>query len=334
MVSEEFLDLNNNFFSNSRLNTTFSDILEADLCLTIGTNVRLEASLLNIRIKKRIKKGNFIKASVGSSDNFLYTNFALGNSTKTLVQISEGRHPFCKSLIKSKKPFIIVGAGVKRRLDSASIDNLLKSLEKQTTILSTEWHGLNFLPLTMGNVNSNFLGVSQQSCLNFANKKFIFCVGLDSYEKILKKTNMATFVVVQTPHSDTLLKNANLILPSTTFLEKEATFLNLEGRAQKTAVALKSPGLARADSQILQALFASSFKTPKNPISLFSKIEDNKRSFINQLSYPTLGRFNKFYKSSFKTPLSNFFVTNAITKNSLIMAKCFLAFKQNYKNFV
>ena len=68
----------------SRSNATFEDILESDLCLTIGTNVRFEAALLNVRLNKRRRRGNFVKASIGLAENLNYKNEYLGNSLKTL----------------------------------------------------------------------------------------------------------------------------------------------------------------------------------------------------------------------------------------------------------
>lgn len=136
LISEQFLDLDHTLLSNTRFNTTFSDIFDSDLCLTFGTNLRFEASLLNVRIKKQLKSGGFTKASVGLNENYTYSNISLGNSATTLIQIAEGRHPFCKNLTHSKTPMIIIGSSVKKRLDSTSISILIDSLEKHTKIIS------------------------------------------------------------------------------------------------------------------------------------------------------------------------------------------------------
>lgn len=334
VVSEEFLMLDNNLLSNTRFNTTFSDILDSDLCLTFGTNVRLEASLLNVRLKKRSKFGGFTKASAGLNENNTYSNISLGNSIKTLVQIAEGRHSFCKKLTKAKTPMIILGSSVQKRLDAHAITDLVNSLEKYTNVIHEDWFGINFLPQASGSAGSSFSGIQSSNNLKLDSKKFIFCVGLDFYEEILKKKSPNAFIVAQTPFSDVLLKQANLILPSTSFLEKESTFLNLEGRVQKTAVSLKGPNLARDDSKILKTVFSSDLKKKNNVFNLFSNFEQNKNSFTKNLHVNLRNTSKKFFKSSFKSSLSNFFITNAITKNSVVMAKCFLIFKQNYTNFV
>jgi NADH dehydrogenase/NADH:ubiquinone oxidoreductase subunit G len=115
LISEQYLNVENKLISNSQFNTNFTDILNSDLCLTVGTNIRFEASLLNVRIKKRAQKGNFTRASIGLTENCNHKNNSIGNSFSTLIKIAEGKHFFCKNLIKSKKPMIIIGTSVKKR---------------------------------------------------------------------------------------------------------------------------------------------------------------------------------------------------------------------------
>jgi NADH-quinone oxidoreductase subunit G len=184
--------------------------------------------------------------------------------------------------------------------------------------------------LTSGFVGSAYVGLESNRKLNLGFKKFVYCIGLDSYKNIFNKISKNAFVIAQTPFSDNLLKRVDLILPSTSFLEKEATFINLEGRVQKTAISLKAPNLARDDVKILQTIFTSNLK--KSNKFVFSHFDNNKICFTKNLKVNLVSK--KFFKSSFKSSFSNFFITNAITKNSVVMAKCFLTFKQNYKNFI
>jgi NADH dehydrogenase (ubiquinone) Fe-S protein 1 len=137
VITEQFLDLDTRLMSNTRFNTSFPDLLNSDLCLTIGTNIRFEASLLNIRIKKRTKTGGFIKASIGLNENCMYLNDSIGNSIKTLTKIAEGKHPFCKALVKSKKPLLIIGTSVKKRLDSSAINILVDQISFNINIATS-----------------------------------------------------------------------------------------------------------------------------------------------------------------------------------------------------
>jgi NADH dehydrogenase/NADH:ubiquinone oxidoreductase subunit G len=321
------------------LNTTFQDILDSDLCLTIGTNIRFEASLLNVRLRKRIQRGNFVKASIGLCENLTYKNASIGNSLKTLIDIAEGKHSFCQKLIKAEKPVLILGSSLKKRLDSKSISFLVKNLSEYTNICNEDWLGLNFLPLTANSVGKNFIGINTSNKITLSNKKFVYCVGLDSYEILNDiKFKKIPFIVAQTPYSDNFLQQADLILPSTAFTEKEGTFINLEGRVQKTSIALTGPTLARDDSKIVKALFNSSlnnysFSQIRNS-EVIADFEQSKKSFTKPLLLKMSKKKVKIFKTPLKAVLSNFFLSNAITKNSLTMAKCASIFKKNYTNFI
>lgn len=47
---------------------------------------------------------------------------------------------------------------------------------------------------------------------------------------------------------------ADVVLPGATYTEKSGTYVNTEGRAQQTRVAVSSPGQAREDWQVIRAL--------------------------------------------------------------------------------
>jgi NADH-quinone oxidoreductase chain G len=339
LISENFLNSNNNLMASVKSNVVFNNILDADLCLTIGTNIRFEASLLNVRLKKRIQRGGFIKSSIGLCENLTYKNLSIGNSLKTLIDIVEGKHFFCQKLIKAKTPFLIIGSSLKKRLDAKSVSFLVANLSKHINICDEEWFGINFLPLTANGVGKSFIGINTQNKLNISKKKFIYCVGLDSYEKFSNNELFRnSFIVAQTPHSAFSLQKMDLILPSTAFTEKEGTFLNMEGRVQKTSMALTGPNLARDDVKIVNALFTDSLKEyrffrPTNSI-FFLDINEAKKTFVKPLVLKKKKTFVKIFKTPIKTILSNFFLSNAITKNSLTMSKCASLFKKNYRIFV
>ena len=47
---------------------------------------------------------------------------------------------------------------------------------------------------------------------------------------------------------------ADVILPGAAYTEKDGTYVNTEGRAQQTRLAVSPPGLARCDWKIIRAL--------------------------------------------------------------------------------
>src|SRR4026207_2222217 len=62
------------------------------------------------------------------------------------------------------------------------------------------------------------------------------------------------FVIYQGSHGDRGAHRADVILPGATYTEKDATYVNTEGRPQMTARAVFPPGEAREDWKIIRAL--------------------------------------------------------------------------------
>lgn len=55
-------------------------------------------------------------------------------------------------------------------------------------------------------------------------------------------------------HGDVGAPMADVILPGAAYTEKTATYVNTEGRAQQTRVAVTPPGMAREDWKIIRAV--------------------------------------------------------------------------------
>lgn len=55
-------------------------------------------------------------------------------------------------------------------------------------------------------------------------------------------------------HGDYGASIADIVLPGAAYTEKQATYVNTEGRAQQTLIAVPPPGYAREDWKIIRAL--------------------------------------------------------------------------------
>lgn len=333
---ENEMALNSNLLGHAKFSTTFTDILSSDLCLLVGTNPRFEASLLNVRLRKRMVRGLFTVGTLGLTEDLTYKTENLGVAVQNLVSILEGKHPFCQKLAKANKPVIILGESVLKRKDGLDIQQMITNLSKNMNIVKEEWVGINFLPTTANSVNNTYLGLNNAKAKknHLTNVDFFFGVGLDNPEKFLGKLPSNCFSVCLASFSDASLLNANLILPGSSFVEKEGTYLNLEGRVQKTEVALATPGLARSDANIVRALNEyNMLNAPQDSAKAeYLDIENNKVSFTkNLIVKPVVSR--KIFKNAFKGVISDFFLTNGITNNSKIMAKCSANFRKSYTNF-
>jgi NADH-quinone oxidoreductase subunit G len=70
-----------------------------------------------------------------------------------------------------------------------------------------------------------------------------------------------TFVVYQGHHGDAMAARANVILPGAAYTEKDATWVNTEGRAQRGRLAIHPPGEAKEDWRIIRAFSEGVGKT-------------------------------------------------------------------------
>jgi len=336
LITENEISLSTNLISSSKFSTTFTDILSSDLCLLVGTNPRFEASLLNVRLKKRMVRGLFTVGNLGLTEDLTYKSENLGVAAENLIAICEGKHPFCQKLAKANRPVIIIGESVLKRDDGLNIQQMLTNLSKNINIIDEDWVGVNFLPTTANSVGNSHLGLNNNQLKKnyLANVRFFFGVGLDNPKRILDNLPLDCFSVCQASFSDASLLKTNLIMPGASFVEKEGTYLNLEGRVQKTEIGLSTPDLARSDVKIIQALSEYNLlKTSTNLTKIeFLDIENNKKSFTKNLLVKPMS-FKKILKSSFKGVISDFFLTNGITNNSKIMAKCSSNFRKSFINF-
>jgi hypothetical protein len=70
----------------------------------------------------------------------------LGDSTKTLQDISSGKHPFSKELASAKSPMVIVGSGALQRPDADALHSTVTTIANSVSKPdSKDWRTLNVL---------------------------------------------------------------------------------------------------------------------------------------------------------------------------------------------
>ena len=212
---------NNNLLFFNRSNTSLKSLSESDLLLTIGSNPRFEASMYDMKIKGRTRAGLFTRASIGVHSNYTYDNLSLGTSLKTLFEILEGKHTFCKQLVGAKKPVLVLNSEIYKVMDVKTLSLVVKSINKNCSIISDEWFGLDVL-----SNSPNYLDINDTSFNNVSlNKaKLVYLIGVNNPKAIKDLLHKEAVVIQQAAISDAQIKNSNLILPNTLFVEKDASF--------------------------------------------------------------------------------------------------------------
>lgn len=201
---------------------------DTDLLLMIGTNPKTECPVFNARIRKAIMVNGLEVAVIGPANNFAYNYRHLGNSLQTLKQLADGTHPYSEKLAKATLPMVLVGSETLARSDGKAIMNLINELAQKTNIHNPaeNWNGINILHADASRVGALDLGITTKKSVDKA--KVVFLLGSDNFRP--EDIPEDAFVIYMGHTGDEGVYYADLILPTSSYLEKQGTFVNTEGR--------------------------------------------------------------------------------------------------------
>ncbi|KAL0549102.1 hypothetical protein IC582_013582 [Cucumis melo] len=319
------------------MNTGIAGLEKADVFLLIGSQPKVEAAMINARIRKTVRATQAKVGYVGPPTEFNYDHQHLGTGPQTLVDIVEGRHPFGSILKNAKNPAIIVGAGLFERNDKDAIFSVVENIAKQNNVVRPDWNGYNVLLLNASQAAALDLGLVPESVTSIESAKFVYLMGADDVE--LEKVPKDAFVVYQGHHGDRGVYRANVILPAAAFSEKDGTYENTEGCAQQTLPAVPTVGDARDDWKIIRALSeVAGLQLPYDSLGAIRSRMKNVAPNLLQVDEREEATFSASIKpestqkmdmADFGSPIENFYMTDSITRASKIMAQCSALLSKN-----
>lgn len=325
-------------------NPTIEGIEQADALLIIGANPRFEAAVLNARIRKRWRRGNFPIGVIGEAGELRYDYEYLGSGPDSLKDLVEGNHSFAKVLTDAKKPLIIIGQGALSRADGAGVLATAAKLAGNVGAIVEGWNGFGVLHTAAARVGGLDLGfVPGAKGVNAAemltSMDVLFLLGADEMNFDAKK---AKFTVYIGSHGDQGAQNADVILPAAAYTEKSGTWVNTEGRVQMGNRAGFAPGDAREDWAIIRALSdVLGKKLPFDSLSQlraklyqafphFAELDEIAESDSAKIA-AVAKKAGKTNKSGFASPVKDFYLTNPIARASAVMAECSALARNNFK---
>jgi NADH-quinone oxidoreductase subunit G len=317
-------------------NTTIAGVDRADACLLIGTNPRIEAPILQARLRKRWLQGGFKAASIGRASRLTFPATPLGPGSETLRELVDGRHDWAGILKAAKNPMLILGQGVLARKDGAAILDLARRLAETTNMVRDDWNGFNVLHNAAARVGALDLGFVPgpggrdiagilAGCEN-GEIELLYLLGAD---EIHETWCGRAFVVYQGHHGDRGARRADVVLPGAAYTEKDATYVNTEGRIQRGRRAVFPPGEAREDWKILRALSdVLGRKLPYDSLAqLRRRMADANPVFaaadrILPARWQAFGAAGALDPAPFEPAFADFYRTDPISRASPTMAAC------------
>jgi NADH-quinone oxidoreductase subunit G len=313
-------------------NSTLAGIEDADVVLMVGTNPRVEAPVLNARLRKRWLAGALRVGVIGEAVDLTYPHDYLGAGPKTLAELAKSKSDFVKALKAAKAPAIIVGAGALTRPDSAAV---LKAAAGVAKTFGMTWNVLHSAAARVGGLDLGFLpGPGGKTAAELAAKggaDVLFLLGADEIDTTASKA----FKVYLGTHGDRGAHGADVILPGAAYTEKNGLYVNTEGRVQMGVQAVFPKGEAREDWAILRALSERLGHTlPYDTLDqLRVRLFADHPSFgrIDHVDGPAaaagldlgkLGGAGVLSAAPFRSAVASFHLTNPIARASVTMAEC------------
>ncbi len=317
-------------------NSTVRGIEEADALLLIGCNPRWESPVLNARIRKRWLTGELCIGMIGDRYDLGYRYDHLGDGGQALRGVASGRNRFCAELKSATRPMLIIGTGALARSDGMAVLATAQRIAELNGLIREDWNGFNVLNRAASRVGGLDLGVvpgeggaDTEGMLSGA-VDTLFLLGADEVD--LSGLGGA-FVIYQGHHGDAGAARADVILPGAAYTEKSGTWVNLEGRVQRSERATFPLGEAREDWAVLRALSDvlgsplpyDSLPALRARLALMNPVFDTRDEIVPAEWHRTVveGRVDD---APFASPVSNYYMTDPISRASETMAVCTEAF--------
>lgn len=306
---------------------TFSDINKADACFLIGTNLKIENPILQIRLRNQFLKGNFLIYNFGTPfKNTIPTNF-ISLTLNSFLKICTGKTIFQQIISYYKAPFFFLGKNFINRIDLNVITSMIYLINKKALFLI-----IDNTPNLLSFSSFNFKQLNEK---DFKWADIIIGFALDDAYLTRKiVTNKQKFIIWANTHGNSLAEKATLILPINTFLESNQSFVNAEGREQETNKVVVGINNKISLANLVKLIFSSNYNFLNVNLikQIFSAPKLNKKRKMNDLI-----KLNYNYifltKYPFKSNLEDFYLSNTFTKASSIMGQCSQINRKNSTNF-
>ncbi len=315
-------------------NSGIAGIDEADAILLIGTNPRREAPVLNARIRKRWLAAGSPVGLVGPAAELTYPARHLGDRPEAIAAGAA-------LLAGAAKPMVILGAGATARPDGAAVLAAAWAVAAGAGGLRADWHGFNLLHHAAGMTGALDLGFvpgprgKTAAEMVAGGVDVLFLLGADAIDA--GRIPATTFVVYQGHHGDAGAARADVILPGAAYTEKDATYVNTEGRVQRGQRAVFPPGEAREDWKILRALSAALGHTlPYDDLDALRAQLDQANPVFGRVGFlprfgctdptPPPGDAAALGSAPFAVTIPDYYRTDPISRASPTMAECSATF--------
>ncbi len=292
---------------------SIEDIDTAKYIQLIGTNPRLEAPVLNSRLRRAWAAGTNI-GLVGEAVDLTFDYAHIGTDRAALQSLLDKDF----GDVVDAPSLIIVGQGALREADGEAVLAAAMELAEKTNskLMILHTAAARVGAMDVGAVTEGGLGAAIEGA------EVIYNLGSDEVD-----IDAGATVIYQGSHGDRGAHRADIILPAAAYTEENGLFVNTEGRPQLAMRAAFPPGEAKENWAILRALSAETGDAlPFDSLAQLrqalvaavphlAKIDTVIENEWQKLPAKSLG------KASLQNAVSDFYLTNPIARASALMAE-------------
>ena len=309
-------------------NAGISGLEDIDVLLLVGTNPRLEAPVLNARLRRRWLSGDLQVGLVGTPSDLTYDFDHLGETASALTALAKARSGFAKVLKGAKAPALVIGTGALSGPQGAAVAHAAAQVAKA---FGMSWNVLHTAASRVGGLDMGFLpaerGLDARAMTAKGALDVLFLLGADEIDLSASDA----FRIYLGSHGDAGAHAADLIFPASAYTEKDGLYVNLEGRVQMGQRAVFPKGEAREDWTILRALSERLGKTlPYDSLDqlrarlfadhpTFGQIDWAPRG---QADLSAIGAAGDVGDAPLASAVRAFHLTNPVARASVTMAEC------------
>ncbi len=290
------------------------DIDSAKMIQLIGTNPRVEAPVLNARIRKAWSLGATV-GLIGEAVDLTYDYVHVGTDRAALEALASKD---VSDETKAKPSIIIVGQGAINEADGEAV------LAHAMKLAEATQSKLLILHTAAGRVGAIDVGAVTEGGLAAATEGAEVIYNLGADEVVIAE---GPFVIYQGSHGDRGASRADIILPGAAWTEENGLFVNTEGRPQLTFRAGFAPGEAKENWAVLRALSAELGATlPWDSLAALRRALVAAHPHLGAVDLVPLNAWmalpvKPMGKADFRNALKDFYLTNPIARASSVMAE-------------
>lgn len=317
-LTNKIIDLNKNF----------------DACILIATNIQIESSILNVRLRLNHNRTYMTAYSCGLNTKMLTSCKVINLTITDITHLLQGKNIYALNFLKYNRLAYFIGESfLIRGISTLQLHYFLKKLHLNSMLF--------FINRFNNSESIRCLNIKAVTATDYTFGNYTVFIKLHdtiANFELIQKFSRTTRISIHT-HGNLLNTKMHFVLPTQTYFEQPGLFLNLEQRAQIANASLTAPANTFTYTQILLLLWPITstinpsthllFRLVLLTTSNFKEFQSQTALFIKNLPLFFKAAIVQVSQTPIRTLMKHSFTTTSDARYSVAMKLT----QQNQVNF-